>query len=372
MNSVMAQDSSRLRIALLTCTPGDELYSTFGHSALRITDSSNYSDWVFNFGTFNFEDEGFYLKFIQGKLRYYLSAEPFADFRDYYKATERGITEQELQLSAAQKQQIKQSLITNLEEQNRYYLYDFFYDNCTTRLRDIIVTHQPGNSALPMVVPPGTTFRNAIHAYLNQHQQYWSKLGIDLLLGAPTDAVMDAKTALFLPNNLLYALDSCDHSNRIRSKKTLYPFEPTVPDKLLFTPLLVFSMLLCAFVLLSLSARGSRMTLVLTGADGLLFFLTGLTGIVLIFMWTGTNHAMCRMNYNLLWALPTHAVMAFFIRSLKPWARYYFGFSAVGSALVLLAWFFLPQQLNYDFIPLVLLLGYRAAAMYYNTQAETE
>src|SRR5574343_1477170 len=104
MNSVMAQDSSRLRIALLTCTPGDELYSTFGHSALRITDSSNYSDWVFNFGTFNFKDEGFYLKFIQGKLRYYLSAEPFADFRDYNKATERGITEQELQQSAAHTQ----------------------------------------------------------------------------------------------------------------------------------------------------------------------------------------------------------------------------------------------------------------------------
>lgn len=371
-NPLWAQDSSRIRISLLTCTPGEELYSTFGHSALRISDSSNYSDWVFNFGTFNFEEEGFYLKFIQGKLRYYLSAEPFADFRDYYKATGRGITEQELRLTSEQKKKIKQLLITNLEESNRYYLYDFFFDNCTTRLRDIIVSNQPSFPELPMVVKPGTTFRNAIHAYLNQNQQYWSKLGIDLLLGAPTDAVMNARTAQFLPDNLLKALDSCDHSARIQTRQALYPFQPAAPEKMLFTPLLFFSILLCAFLLLSMSARGSRRTLFLAGADGLLFFLTGLTGIALIFMWTGTNHAMCRQNYNLLWAIPFHSVMAFFIRSKQNWARYYFGMTAISSAVLLLLWFFLPQQLNYDFIPLVLLIGYRAAAMFYNTQSEIE
>ena len=75
-----AQDTSHLRISLLTCTPGEELYSTFGHSAFRVIDSSSTTDYVFNFGTFNFDDDGFYLKFVRGKLNYYLSAENFQDF----------------------------------------------------------------------------------------------------------------------------------------------------------------------------------------------------------------------------------------------------------------------------------------------------
>ena len=96
-------DSCRLRISLLTATPGEELYSTFGHSALRVTDSVNQSDIVFNYGTFNFEESGFYTKFVRGKLRYYLSREYFKDFVYAYQMEGRGMTEQVLNLSCAEK-----------------------------------------------------------------------------------------------------------------------------------------------------------------------------------------------------------------------------------------------------------------------------
>ncbi|MBL0144829.1 MAG: DUF4105 domain-containing protein [Chitinophagaceae bacterium] len=102
-NTSFAQDTSRLRISLLTCTPGDELYSTFGHSAFRVVDSNSVTDIVYNYGTFNFDDDGFLLKFTRGKLLYYLSTEYFTDFKELYQQTNRGITEQVLNLSAAEK-----------------------------------------------------------------------------------------------------------------------------------------------------------------------------------------------------------------------------------------------------------------------------
>ena len=114
-----AQDSSHIRISLLTCTPGEELYSTFGHSALRVIDSSSLNDIVFNYGTFNFDDDGFYLKFVRGKLLYYVSPENFEDFKYGYQETNRGITEQVLNLSAEEKIKIQQALFENIKEENK-------------------------------------------------------------------------------------------------------------------------------------------------------------------------------------------------------------------------------------------------------------
>ena len=101
--STSAQDSSRLRISLLTCTPGEELYSTFGHSAFRVIDSNSVTDIVYNYGTFNFDDEGFYIKFTRGRLLYYVSAWNFTDFKYDYQSTNRGITEQVLNLTERKK-----------------------------------------------------------------------------------------------------------------------------------------------------------------------------------------------------------------------------------------------------------------------------
>ncbi len=366
------QDSSHLRISLLTCTPGEELYSTFGHTAIRITDSSSLTDYVYNFGTFNFDDPNFYLKFVRGKLLYYLSAEPFADFAAAYKYEGRGITEQLLNLDAAEKDSTRNLLNETLREENRYYLYDFFFDNCTTRPRDIIIRHQHPLPALPAVLPAGTSFRNAIHGYLNRYNHPWSKLGIDLLLGAPTDAVMTGAQAQFLPEILMQALDSSKPAgSRINNKQVLFSERLRESPSTWLSPLIVFS-IFALLILFGSYYGGNSVQSWLRRFDGLLFFLAGITGIVLLFMWSGTNHAMCRYNYNLVWALPTHSLLAFFTASKSRWVQTYFGSTALLSAFLLLGWFYLPQQMNPGFIPLVVLLMFRSAGIYYRNLRQPE
>ncbi len=367
INPANAQDSSRLRISLLTCTPGDELYSLFGHSAIRIIDSSNagndYFDIVYNYGTFNFDDEGFYIKFARGKLLYYISIERFEDFRSLYQATNRGITEQVLNLSPAERINIQHALQENLKDENKFYKYDFFLDNCTTRLRDLVERYKSPRPVFTHVMPANTRFRQAIHQYLDKGQQYWSKLGIDILLGARTDAVMTASQQQFLPDNLMISFDSCKNVSLVRSSTNLYLLPDKKEETAWFTPMVFFWALLSLFVLLGLSKNKSIQS-ILKGLDGLLFFLTGTLGIILILMWTATDHSMTKDNYNLLWAWPTHIIISFFVGSNRPFAKRYFLITCIGLSVLLLAWFFLPQQMNNALIPFVLTLIYRSAMRY--------
>lgn len=360
----IAQDSSHLRVSLLTCTPGEELYSTFGHTAIRVTDSTSLTDIVFNYGTFDFEDNGFYLKFIRGKLLYYLSTANFQDFKEEYQQTNRGITEQVLNLSPNEKINIQQALFNNLKEQNKYYKYDFFFDNCTTRPRDMIVKYKTDPIAFKPVMPVGTRFRQAIHQYLDKNNKKWSELGIDLLLGAKCDAVMTTTQSQFLPDNLMKALDSSntDHS-LVKSTTDLYTINNTNNNSFSFTPMMIFSGLFILIVLLSYSSN-RRIVNFLVAFDMFFFLLIGIMGIVFLFMWLGTDHAMCKNNFNLLWALPTHAIMAFFIRSKRSWVKKYFIFNAIFLLLLILCWFILPQQMNNALLPIVFLLMYRSYRIY--------
>ena len=371
--STFAQDSSRLRISLLTCTPGKELYSTFGHSAFRITDSSRafndaWRDVVYNYGTFNFDDE-FYVKFVQGKLLYYVSTEYFADFKDLYQSTNRGITEQVLKLSADEKITLQHFLNENIKEENKYYRYDFFFDNCTTRLRDILKKQHDSNFTKTAVMPLGNTFRQAIHEYLNKNNQYWSRFGIDILMGLPTDGVMTTEQMQFLPDNLMKSLDSSKQT-MILSSQNLYPVTDENSKKSFFTPFVVFSLLLIFIVLLDF-VKNKFAQVFLQGFDGLLFFFTGALGVIMILMWTATDHAMCKNNFNLIWAWPTHAIMAFFVNSRKQWVKKYFKFAAVALMAVLISWFFLPQQMNNAVLPIILLLIYRSIKKSLSTNTST-
>lgn len=360
---ISAQDSSHLRISLLTCTPGEELYSVFGHSAYRVVDSSkafndNWRDVVYNYGTFNFDDDGFYLKFVQGQLLYYVSPEYFSDFKDLYQSTNRGITEQELQLTAAQKIAIQQFLNHNIREENKYYKYDFFFDNCTTRLRDILKKQRDSSFTQTAVMPKGSRFRQAIHEYLDKNHKDWSKLGIDILLGARCDRIMNPEQMLFLPDNLMKSLDS-SHTKMLVSSENLYPVNYDNNRESLFTPILFFWLLFVSIFVLGF-VKNKFVRGFLSGFDGLLFFCTGVLGIILIFMWLGTDHSMTKDNYNLLWAWPTHTILAFFSNSAKAAVQKYFKFTAVALMAVLISWFFLPQQMNNGLLPIVLLLIFRS------------
>ncbi len=351
-----AQDSSRLRISLLTCTPGNELYSIFGHSAIRIVDSNNVNDLVFNYGTFNFNDDEFYIKFIKGKLNYFVSVQQTEDFIYSYSAEGRGVTEQILNLSEQEKNDIKYALVENLKEENKYYQYDFFYDNCTTRLRDIISKNKQPNPILPYVMPEKTRFRQAIHMYLNKSEQHWSKLGIDLLLGAKTDKIMSAEEQEFLPENLMSAFDKCANQKLVSEKNQLTP--PTFINQIsksLFTPNFCFWIFFSVVFFLSF-VKNKFVSIITTGLDFTILFFTGALGILFIFMWFGTDHIMTKNNYNILWALPTNIIAAFFIRSKQHFVRNYFVFVACFLSLILICWNFLPQQLNVSLIPIILSL----------------
>ena len=356
--STFAQDSSRLRISLLTCTPGEELYSTFGHSAFRVIDSNSVTDIVYNYGTFNFDDDGFYLKFVRGKLLYYVSTEYFSDFKNLYQSTNRGITEQVLNLSAAEKISIRNFLNENIKEENKYYKYDFLFDNCTTRLRDILKKNKDYSFTQKPVMPPGSSVRQAIHQYLNKNNKGWSKIGLDILMGQPCDAVMTAEQMQFLPDNLMKSLDSSNH-RMVLSSQNLYSLKAESNKKSFFTPFVVFTLLFFFIVLLG-QLKNKYTQAFLQGFDGLFFFCTGVLGIILIFMWTSTDHQMCKNNFNLLWAWPTHSIIAFFAGSKKNWVKKYFKFTAVALMAVLISWFFLPQQMNNGLLPIVLLLIYRS------------
>ncbi len=350
---------SRLQISLLTCTPGEELNETFGHSALRIIDSNSVTDHVYNYGTFNFEDKNFYIKFIKGKLKYFVNIDQYQDFIFYYQQTNRGVTEQILNLTNKEKEVIYHALIENVKEENKYYLYDFFLDNCTTRLRDIIEKYKQPKPILPAVMPTTFTFRNAIHQYLDKNNKTWSKLGIDILLGAKTDAVMTVEQQKFLPENLMHALDSTKNTSIVSNSKQLFPFDSTKRKRNIFTPLFLSSAILLFYVILSF-IKNNFIVKLLKFFDASLFFTTGALGILLIFMWVGTDHSMTKNNYNLLWASPLFIVYAFFINSKNKWTKTISLFICLYLTLVLCSWFFLPQLMNNGLLPILFLLIYRS------------
>ncbi|MDQ2752374.1 MAG: DUF4105 domain-containing protein, partial [Bacteroidota bacterium] len=287
---VFAQDSScRVRISLLTCAPGAELYSTFGHTALRIQDSTKGTDLVYNYGTFDFNDPQFYTKFVRGKLDYTLSVDKFADFMYEYEEEQRSVQEQWLNLTCAEKQQIITALVINLQGANRYYKYDFIYDNCTTRVRDIIFHSLPGSSVKNKLVPEGTTARNLIYSYLDRGGEPWSKLGIDILLGAKLDKPVDNNVAMFLPDYLLKGIDSAtiNHTQLlVRQKQTLLNMETPIEPTGNYVPLITFAIVCSLIASLYFLPYGRAKTFCRV-MDSFLLYLTGLLGLLLMFMWWG-------------------------------------------------------------------------------------
>lgn len=355
-----SQDSCHLKVSLLTCAPGEELYSTFGHTAIRVQDPGTGNDLVYNYGTFEFGPD-FYSKFIRGKLLYYLSVEYYNDFRYLYQLESRSIQEQELNLSCAEKQKLFAALQVNALEANRYYRYDFLFDNCTTRARDIIAANTASVVVYKNILPKDPpSFRDLIHSYLDAGHQPWSKLGIDLLLGAKLDRRVTNQQAMFLPDYLLKGLDSATTTHPLVARKqTILQMPSPLGENPVLTPAVVFTALLLLIIVFSfMSSRWAAATVRVF--DFLFFFILGLAGLLLLFMWFGTDHTVCQNNYNLFWALPTHVVAAFFVHSKRRGIELYFRIVTWISLLLLLAWFFIPQTLNNALLPVVLLIVFRS------------
>ncbi len=359
--SAFSQDSCALRISLLTCAPGEELYSTFGHTAIRVQDRTTGMDEVYNYGTFEF-DEDFYSKFVRGKLLYALSVQRFDEFIYQYQLESRSVIEQELSITCQQRETLYAALQRNALPQARFYRYDFLFDNCTTRAGFMVDTAANANVVFKNLLPKDPlTFRDHIDVYLNRAAQDWSQLGIDLLLGAKMDREANNREAMFLPDNLMIAFDSATADNKplVAAKQTILAMPSVAGERLLITPIIAFGMLLVMFGVLTFTAKRWAQA-VLGALDFILFFILGLIGVLLLFMWFGTDHALCANNYNLLWALPTNLVAAFVVHKALRWVKQYFTVVFWITVLLLITWAFLPQRMNNAFLPLVLTIALRS------------
>lgn len=361
--SFSQSDSCKLKISLLTCGPGEELYSVFGHTAIRVKDDANF-DIIYNYGTFDFEDPDFYTKFVKGKLLYFVSAENFGSFMEEYRLENRSVIEQELNMSCEEKEKLFNALRVNSREENKYYEYQYLFDNCSTRPRDIIVQNFNETVSFRNILPePRPSFRDLIQENLDRGKLYWSEFGIDLLLASRIDRKVSNLEAMFLPDFLMMGFDSAtieDHKVVSNKKVLLRSIPAQHENDCWFTPL-VFTMILMI--------TGLVLTFFRTGwgekagniFDIAYFLILGLVGCFMLFMWFGTDHELCRDNYNISWALPTHLVMSFFVLKKKPFVKKYFAFTAILSLLILVSILILPQEMNTAFLPLILLSAIRSA-----------
>ena len=208
-SSIILSDSAK--IYLLTCTPGTEVWSKYGHTGIRVYDPTRQMDIVFNYGIFSLMEKGFYLKFIQGETYYQLGIESYPYFVSFYSSIGRKTYLQELNLTQQQKQQVLDALLINYQPKNRYYLYNFVFDNCATRpyhllknaLQDTIISDYQGYVNQP--------FRSTISHYTGPHS--WVDFGINLVFGQKADQPMTNEQRLFLPEELMFYLSQAHLSD---------------------------------------------------------------------------------------------------------------------------------------------------------------
>jgi hypothetical protein len=344
------------RISLLTCSTGPDLYSIFGHTAIRVEDTlkGKIIDWVFNYGTFQFSDD-FYYKFAKGQLDYCLSKEPFANFQEEYILCGRGIWQQDLKLTLEEKNRLLDALENNYLPENREYRYDFFYDNCSTRVRDIIRRSCGGSVQFTYAYPQKYTFRDAIQNYLDFMP--WSDFGIDVALGMPCDKEMGAEECMFLPDSLMHEIHYATKGEGVLAEREndILPQEYFPKADQFFTPMVVFVLFLILHIIIGIIflKRGRSFQVM----DRLILFVTGLLGLLVVFLWFFTDHKATMYNLNILWANPMNLIIAFHGKSaLSGWKLKYFKFYGLLLILLLCAWVFLPQRLHLAVIPVAVAL----------------
>lgn len=305
----MAQsDTSHLRVSLLTCGVGTQPWETFGHTAIRIIDSVKGTDNVYNYGTFNGYDEDFLIKFTRGKLLYYLSYYPYRQFVVEYADAGRSIAEQQLIIPGHAKQALYEYLYWNALEENRYYKYDFFFDNCATRIRDAFPRALGNKFQLGNVLQASTrlSFREIINQYF--YRVHWQRFGVNILLGSKIDKIMTNEEIMFLPDYLRDGILKSSYKGKAVSLEPVTVLPAGEKQSAgLNGP---FIMMLIVLVLTITSFSVKRMQMLGPIMTFLLLFISGFIGCFILVMWFATDHQACQNNYNLLWALPTNLVLA--------------------------------------------------------------
>ena len=349
-------------ISVLSIGPGYLLNDSFGHSAIRVKDPLYNFDVVYDYGRYDFEAEGFYLNFAQGKLNYMIGRTEFEDFLSFYEYQNRRVQEQQLNLSTKQKTAFYYFLTENIKPENQSYPYDFFYNNCATKITDAIESILEDQITY---LPPSTfeqdTFRNLIRSDLNQNS--WGSLGIDVALGSKIDQLASVKEHLFLPKNLYLLLENAQIGSTdlkiVKKSKILTSSSFVKTFDGFGSPLAILSLI--AFAILFVTFRDHKNNKRSKWLDVSLFAFTGLIGLALLLLWFATDHTATSDNYNLLWAFATNLLFIPSILKTRLNNRgiKYIVFLVILLALMMLHWITGVQSFAIGLIPLLIAICVR-------------
>ena len=297
------------QITLLTIAPGSEIYSLFGHSAIRVKNIKTGEDNTYNYGTFDFNTPHFMIKFLRGKLPYQLSKAPIDLFIYEYQQTKRSVTEQTLDISPDEADRIVAFLENNALPENKEYRYDFLYDNCSTRVRDVF--NNELNLRIEEEFTDNKTFRDMLHEYLVAFP--WTRFGIDLIVASRADKATDFQSQMFLPDYLQAHMaksiqgEASDKKYAFMPVRQLLFFDTSEVVPPVFSPFNTFLGIAVLLILMSFTRFGDVVYNILT----LVFVLLGIGSMILIFMWFATDHYTTKMNYNVIWMSPMYILLPF-------------------------------------------------------------
>ena len=354
------QLSNKATISVITCGPGDQLYSTFGHSAFRVFDPLQNFDKVYNYGTFDFNAPNFYLNFAKGKLTYLLSTTSFSRFLREYQYENRWVKTQQLNLSSKEIQLVFEFLETNAKPENRAYKYDFFYNNCSTKIEDV----------LKVILKDKLVFNNSHITTHKTHRdliadytinQKWSKFGIDLALGAVIDKEASKDDYKFLPDYIFKAIENATIKTSngtiplVKKEQNILLHKP-INNNNLITPF--YLILILSLIIIYATYKNYKLVKKTKIIDFLLLFTTGFIGVLVLLLWFATTHTATYNNLNFLWAFAPNLVVSFFmLKDKQPkWTLYYFIALIILMVIMLICWLLKVQVYNIALLPFIIAL----------------
>jgi len=369
--------SDQSKIHLVTCGPGSEVWSHFGHTAIRVEDPVQGLDLVFNYGMFDYMAPNFMMRFAKREIEYYLDVTSSRAFMHQYKVSQRYVYQQELRLSTIGKQLLYQSLYEDYTiPEKRSYLYEFFFDNCATRPRDLIFdVCKAEDSNFNWTIHPDNetyTFRELIDKGFAETP--WVDFGIDLVLGSRIDEKVTNHHLMFLPDYLSKIIAETMVNGEVLGGPIVYlpGFKKGVisQESSPITPSVVFWILALIILIISVVWSKSKFMIIM---DSTFFFVFGLLGVLLLFMWFGTAHPGTKVNYNLIWATPIHLVSVAFLCSHKLRQKFNFYFLLMAGLMFLfvLTFWFLPQSFHPGIKPIVVILAFRYFSLHKIHQSKT-
>lgn len=357
--SVQSQSTDSIRFSLLTCAPGTEIYSLFGHTAIRYENYTRRIDVVFNYGMFSFNTPNFIFRFVAGETDYQLGITPYSYFEAEYAMRGSSVYQQVLNLTQSEKERLLTILENNYLPENRIYRYNYFYDNCTTRARDKIEECIEGKVVYPDSLS-GKSYRSIVHEFTAGSP--WDEFGIDLCLGAEADKEINKRQQMFSPFYMKYYASNAYIVDAGGTRRPLILDETKIvdvePEEV--QPGFVLSPLMCGALFLALCvvmAWGQWKTQrIWWGWDIVLYGLQGLAGCIIAFLFFFSVHPTVGSNWLLILFNPIPLLYLPFMvyKAVKHKKDYYHVGNMVYLTLFITILPFCGQEFNLTVLPLAL------------------